>query len=72
MYGNKIKFSILDLTIVPTKWLSQTNGTESKSKITVASKSFLQRLRYVEKDFEEKNSAKKNWADRDEVLNAMK
>ena len=24
------------------------------------------------KDFEEKNSAKKNWADRDEVLNAMK
>ena len=70
--GKKIKFCILDLTIVPTKWLSQANGTEPKSKITIVSKSFLQRLRYVERDFEEKNSAKKNWAGRDEVLSAMK
>tara|TARA_B100000809_G_scaffold39285_1_gene34384 strand:- start:342 stop:539 length:198 start_codon:yes stop_codon:yes gene_type:complete len=60
------------IAIFPDKWLSQADGTVSKSEITVASKNFLQGLRYVEKDFEKENAVKENWAGRDELLKAMK
>ena len=48
------------------------DGTESKSKISIASKSFLQGLRHVEKDFEKENLMKEIWAGRDDLLKAMK
>ena len=46
-------------------------GLES-SKIRVASKSLLQGLRCVEKDFEKENFVKPNWVGPDELLKAIK
>ena len=67
--GKKISFNLLDLTIVPQEWLLRAEVfNQEQSKIRVASKSLLQGLRNVEKNYENENSPRKAWENRDELL----